>query len=107
MPGEGVAVHSLHLYPIKSCRPVDVRAAHVTPTGEETVACSAICRLLELQICAPVRHPSRQHGNLPPASLRWCAGFAFDRQWVVVREADGKFITQRQVAWKLAHTVIN
>ena len=30
------------------------------------------------------------------------AGFAFDRHWVVVREADGKFITQRQVAWKLA-----
>lgn len=48
-------MHSLHLYPIKSCRAVDVRAAHVTPTG-----------------------------------------FAFDRQWVVVREADGKFITQRQ-----------
>jgi uncharacterized protein YcbX len=35
------------------------------------------------------------------------AGFAFDRQWVVVREADGKFITQRQVAWKLADTMIN
>ena len=40
-------------------------------------------------------------------SIRQCAGFAFDRQWVVVREADGKFITQRQVAWKLADAVIN
>jgi hypothetical protein len=40
-------------------------------------------------------------------SVRSCAGFAFDRQWVVVREADGKFITQRQVAWKLADTMIN
>lgn len=52
-----VTVHSLHLYPIKSCRPVDVRAAHVTPTGEEMDACSVICRLLDCKMCDPSPTP--------------------------------------------------
>jgi MOSC N-terminal beta barrel domain len=62
MAGQGVAVHSLHLYPIKSCRPVDVRAAHVTPTGEEIVSCSMTYRAVSCSLCAPVRNFSGQDG---------------------------------------------
>ena len=37
-----------------------------------------------------------QHYGRHPLSAVLCAGFAYDRHFMVVREADYKFITQRQ-----------
>ncbi|GMH33985.1 hypothetical protein BSKO_01819 [Bryopsis sp. KO-2023] len=48
-------VKSLHVYPVKSCKGIDLQSAAALPTG-----------------------------------------FAFDRKWVIVREKNSKFQTQRQ-----------
>lgn len=73
MPHPRVA--SVHVYPVKGCKGIDVQCAHFEGTGK-LAALHAIQNLCKKQIA--------------------CSGLAYDRAWMVVQESNGKFKTQRQ-----------
>lgn len=76
-------MQALFVYPIKGCQGIPLKSAAVTPTGG---------------IHAPPPPPSpfsHSPHKVPPRTTR--AGLPYDRQWMVVREATGKFVTQRQI----------
>lgn len=78
-------IQALFVYPIKGCMGVPVQTAAVTKTGRFVVEQGQSHR-------RAVRAPSKSD------AISWCCvGLPYDRQWMVVREGTGKFITQRQI----------
>lgn len=78
VPQAPMHVSSLWVYPVKGCRGCQVSSAKVETTGE-------------LILCIVCVYQS--------LSLEWCsdyAGFPYDRYWMIVTEAEGRFVTQRQ-----------
>lgn len=80
-------IEQLIVYPVKSCRGVSVKQGAVADTGASRWNCvvlpsAQMCHLLEPTL--PSRAPSY-------------AGFAYDRQFMVVLEKSGRFVTQRQL----------
>jgi uncharacterized protein YcbX len=75
-----VAVQALFVYPIKGCQGIPLKSAAVTPTGVVVVRS---------------RHCPTPPDSRPPPPRT--TGLPYDRQWMVVREATGKFVTQRQI----------
>lgn len=70
-------VSSLYVYPIKACKGCEVPRAIVETTGEsQCFRCVVLC----LQATDNV------------------SGFPYDRYWMIVTEAEGRFVTQRQDA---------
>ena len=72
-------VASLHVYPVKGCKGIDVEAAYFERTGKLAE------RLLACSNCIYTYN-----------KCKWCSGLAYDRKWMVVQESRGKFTTQRQ-----------
>ena len=73
-------VSSLHVYPVKACKGIEVDAAWFERTGN-----------------APgVLHAA--YGVVADLPHSWCnfLGLAYDRNWMIVKEERGKFVTQRQ-----------
>jgi len=83
-PGFQTTMHvsSLYIYPIKACKGCEVPRAIVETTGNS------------------------QHNAFAMSSCYFkltddVSGFPYDRYWMIVTEAEGRFVTQRQDA-KLA-----
>lgn len=74
MPHPTVA--SLHVYPVKGCRGIDVEAAYFERTGKLAERCMLYTYLCNKYNC--------------------CSGLAYDRHWMVVQQSKGKVATQRQ-----------
>lgn len=114
-----VELSQLFVYPVKSCRGVPLQAAVVSPTGACTgsrcrmqpcIATDGSARLSQQQHpAAAAAAAAAGAASLlssvwrPPTLLRptardcvRCAGLLFDRQFVVVKESGGRFLTQRQ-----------
>ena len=70
-------VSSLHVYPVKGCKGIDVKDAWFERTGKLFAENMLLGRI---HLITPV----------------CCAGLAYDRNWMVVKEKKGKFTTQRQ-----------
>lgn len=99
-----ITVSALAVFPVKGCRGVALQSAVVTPTGVQRVA--LIARRMQGRVWG-----RRQGGALPPPPppplelpprtrrlpLPPPAGLLWDRNWVIVKESGGRFLTQRQV----------
>ncbi len=80
-PGFQTPMHvsSLYIYPIKACKGCEVPQAIVETTGDS------------------------RHNSLAVSSCYFgltddVSGFPYDRYWMIVTEAEGRFVTQRQDA---------
>lgn len=74
-------ISALYIHPIKSCRGIAVNAATLTEAG----ALGGVAVRMACAQCAP-------HS---PACLPVLAGLRYDREWMVVQEEGGRFLSQR------------
>jgi hypothetical protein len=90
------------VYPIKGCVGIAVKAAAVTSTGKATAGLSfPLLNSTELEPARVLALPGHLSYTCSPTvgaqEATYCAGLPFDRQWMVVQETTGKFVTQRQI----------
>ena len=77
-PQAPMHVSSLMVYPVKGCRGCQVSSAKVETTGKPVLYAMCVDQSLSLDCCSSY------------------AGFPYDRYWMIVTEAEGRFVTQRQ-----------
>ena len=91
---------SLRVYPVKGCKGIELQSGVVTATGACDVdpQCSRRRRRPNTTLPTPARaSPLRlHHRSRRPRPAPAAAGLLFDRNWVIVKESGGRFLTQRQ-----------
>ena len=88
-----VVVSGLFVYPIKGCAGIPVQSAAVTSTGDGVHVIGRKCAGDQCHTLVL----SSDLSDLNPHTNLVLAGLPYDRQWMVVRESNGKFVTQRQI----------
>ncbi len=91
-PPAKATIATVNAHPVKGCKPITLELALLTSTGTASTISSCSSQIEQRRgLMAHQIFPTQ--GSFAP---RLAAGLPYDRDWMVCRESDGKFISQRE-----------